>query len=448
MIGIDMTTGSIIKKIFRVSLPIVVTNLINMAYNLTDMFWLGQVNQNALSAVGTIGLFMWLAQSFSMLARTSTEIKISQLYGEKAFSKVNQYSSNGLVLGMTVATIYALMIYLFKNEIIAYFNFSSYELVKMSLDYLEIANLAMFILIISQVFIAIYNGIGNTKIVFYISAMGLALNMILDPILILHWDLGTKGAAIATLIASATSLLLFVMHSRYKTTLLKNFRRNFSLHKLKILIKLGVFPMLTNVIFTFISIIVSEFIIQFGDANIAVNRIGTQVEALTWIIGGAAATAITVFVGQNIGAKKYLRSARGYTIVLAIMVSYSLLISLFFIYFGEELYLFFLPNESETAKLGATYLYIVAFSQAFMMLDLVTSGMFNGRSMTVLPSVITIIANITRIPIMYYLASLYGINGVWLTISLTAIFKGLVMLIAHCLSIYKSKEFKLRYFFS
>ncbi len=446
MIGLDMTNGPIIKKLIRVSIPVLITNVINMAYNLTDMFWLGKVSQNALSAVGTIGLFMWLAQSVAMLARTSTEIKVAQAYGEKDMDKVNRYNTNGVAIVLVIAVVYCALMHIFKEQIIGMFNFESAELAQMSMDYLVIANVSIFFMIVAQVFIAIYNGIGNTKMVFYFVAIGLAINMILDPLLIITFDLGVEGAAIATTVATSVMFIIFIIYSKYKTTLLQNFRRNLELKKIVSLLKLGLFPMLTNVLFTGVYIILSVLVVKFGDANVAVNRIGTQVESLTWIIGGAATTAITVYIGQNIGAKKFERSAKGYTFVLSLMVVYSVFVSLFFVFFGEEIFLFFLPSEPYTAVLGAEYLIIMAFSQAAMMIELVTAGMFNGRGKTILPSVIAIIGNVVRIPLMLFLSDIYGVNGIWIAVTITATLKGVLIFIAHLISVGKSKDFKFKYF--
>ncbi len=446
MNGIDMTRGSIFKKLLRVSVPIIFANLIQMVYTLTDMFWLGQVSQEALSAAGAMGLFVWLGISIITMPKVATEVMVSQAFGKKDYVTVSQYSTNGLILSFILAFMYSATLFIFKNQIIGLFDFESIIIIEMARQYLTISCFTIFLLMLVNLYISVYNGVGNTKTVFYFLALCLIINMILDPIMILKLDFGVKGAAIATLAATFIGMVLFWYYSRYKDNDYVNFRSDIDFQKLKNLVILGFFPMITQVVFCFTFIIMSIYIVRFGDENIAVSQIGSQVEALTWIIGAAATTAITVFTGQNISVKNYLRITKGFTIVMTLMVLYSLLVSALFIFFGEEIFLLFLPSEHTTAKLGGNYLFINAFIQSFMMAEAVITGFFNGQGKTKAPAVITIIGNIIRIPMFIILGDLYGVNGVWIAISISILIKGIALIVLFIRSVIMHSDFKLRKF--
>ncbi len=448
MNGIDLTKGSIIKKLAIVSTPIIVANLFQSLYSLTDMFWLGQVSQEALSAVGAMGLLIWFGVSIFTISKVSVEVKVSQAFGRKNSKEVNEYATNGLLLTIVIALLYSGGLFIFRETIIDLFNFNSIEIIRMAKEYLDISVFAIFLLLLMLLYMSVYNGIGNTKIAFIFLAISLLINIILDPILILKFGLGVKGASIATLIAIVIGNILFWFYSKYKGKEFINFISNIDLKKIGELINLGFFPMVTQLFFCTSFIIMSIFVVRFGDENIAVSQIGSQIESLTWIVGAAVTTSVTVFTGQNIGAKLHCRISKGVSLTLIVMILYSILVSVTFVVFGEKLYLLFLPNEIQTAKLGETYLYINAYVQAFMMAEAVITGFFNGQSKTKVPAFSSITGNIIRIILFFILGSKYGVNGVWAALAISIAIKGIILTVALVVSVaihddYKFKDFLL-----
>ena len=107
--------------------------------------------------------------------------------------------------------------------------------------------------------------------------------------------------------------------------------------------------------------------------------------------------------------------------------------------FGENIFSVFVP-EKEAYEAGGAYLFILGISQIFMMLEITTQGMFNGLGRTSPPAVISIIFNTVRIPLAIFLANKIGVTGVWWSITITSIFKGVILLIWY--SIVKSRLLK------
>ncbi len=446
MTGVDMTKGSIAGKLFKVALPIILTNVVNMAQTLTDMFWLGRVGANAVSAVGIVGLFMWVGVSLAALAKTGSEVMISQHYGKKDYAGVNQYASNGMLVAIVIAIIYSVFLFIFDNNIISLYNFQNELTASYAKDYFLFIPFSTIFIIMTQQYIASYNGVGNTRIVFILVGGGLLINMILDPIFIILLNLEVYGAAIATLIAVSTTTLMFVIYSRYRTNEFKNFTKNINFEKCFKIIKLGFIPMIHQILFSMLYIFITMYIVKFGDEYAAVLSIGGEVEAFTWIIGGAAATATTVFVGQNFGVGDYKRISNGFSKMSAVMLSYSFVVTIMFIVFRYQIYEMFLPNNPSTVAIGAMYLLINAPAQIFMMMESVITGFFNGQEKTTIPALASIFGNVLRIPLMIILGNIYGVNGVWAALCITASAKGLTLLISFIISVSKSNEFKFRYF--
>ena len=133
-------------------------------------------------------------------------------------------------------------------------------------------------------------------------------------------------------------------------------------------------------------------------------------------------------MGQNYGAKNYDRIAKTYKIVLSNILILGGIITIIFVFFPRPLYGMFFKDEKMIA-LGISYLSIVGFSQLFMCAEITTSGAFNGMGKTLQPTVISIIFTSLRIPIALILIPLLGLNGIWWSISLTSIAKGILVVI-------------------
>lgn len=158
----------------------------------------------------------------------------------------------------------------------------------------------------------------------------------------------------------------------------------------------------------------------------AVQRVGSQLEAFAWMIASGFQVALASFVGQNFGAKRYDRIKEGYRVSIKLLVPYGILISILMFIFAEQLFSIFFDNP-DTLAIGKTYLRILSVSQLFMIVELATAGVFNGLGKTFYPSVVGVSGNLLRIPIAIILGASMGYAGIWWGVSISSIVKGLVL---------------------
>ncbi|MFA7107110.1 MAG: MATE family efflux transporter, partial [Candidatus Izemoplasmatales bacterium] len=212
----NVTEGPILKKMLLLALPILLTTLSQIAYNLTDIFWIGRVDSigmdqtNAVAAVGTVSYLTWFAFGFILIAKIGTSVKVSHAVGKKEIEKVNVFAANGLLLEAFLGIILAISILIFKDEFLSIFNIETPQIVEYALMYIPIIGGFIFIQFIVNGFVAINEGLGQTKINLLVLAIGFVFNMILDPLLILVFKLGITGAAIATVSSQAVTLIVFI----------------------------------------------------------------------------------------------------------------------------------------------------------------------------------------------------------------------------------------------
>src|SRR3712207_5402298 len=256
--------------------------------------------------------------------------------------------------------------------------------------------------------------------------------------------LGVTGAAIATVLAQTIVTILFLYEiNKINILLFKiNLFKSFKLTYLKEILKLGLPVAIQNGLLSFFAMIIGRIISVFGDTAIAVQKVGTQIEAISWMTAGGFSSAISAFVGQNYGAKKINRIFKGYSIALKVVSIIGVITSLLLISFAKPLFCIFI-REPEAVSLGVDYLKILGVSQFFMCIEITTGGAFNGLGKTYLPAIISIVFTGLRIPFALLLSksNLLGLNGVWWSISISSIFKGIILVMLFIILIIRNKKF-------
>ncbi len=429
--GRDLTKGNINKNLIKLALPIMGTSFLQMTYNLTDVFWVGHLGDESVAAVGTAGYYLWLSFAFIILIKVGAEVKVANSLGAKEYDKANSYTFNAIIMALIIAIIYFLCLFFFRSTLINFFNIKQEVVVDMSKNYLSVVAFSLPFGFFIQVVSSIYNASGNSKLPFRTNGLGLITNMILDPLFIFVFDFGVMGAAIATTIAQifVASMLVFELR---RTPPYKNFHiiRKVNKHSIFDMLKIGYAPAIQSALFTIISMIIARFIASFGTAAMAVHRIGTQVEAITYMTASGFGVALSGMVGQNYGAKNSSRINASIKSGFVTMGVYGIFTSLLLIVFARPIFSIFI-NAEKALEMGVTYLRIIGISQFFMCIEITLGGAFNGVGKSKYPAVVSIGANALRIPLAYYLAfyTLLALDGIWWTISLTTVLKGIVLFV-------------------
>ena len=175
--------------------------------------------------------------------------------------------------------------------------------------------------------------------------------------------------------------------------------------------------------------IIGRLIASWGPVAIAVQKVGSQIEAISWMTAEGFGVALTAFVGQNYGANRWDRILKGYKVTMILAGFIGIFATILLIFAGKNIFSIFLP-EAEAIEAGGTYLRILGLSQLFMCIEITTAGAFNGLGNTVTPSWVSVILTGLRIPIAILLSGIdtLGLNGVWWSISGTSIAKGIILL--------------------
>ncbi len=430
----NLTEGPISSQIVRLTMPILGTSFVQMAYNLTDMLWLGRVGSNAVAAVGIASYFSWIGVSLMLIGRIGAEVGVSQSLGARDKSKAELFAVNAVTLVLVLSAIYGTFTYLFAPNLVSFFHIQNGEVEAAAISYIRIISVGSLLYYSNPTFTGIINGTGNSKLPFKINALGLIVNVVLNPVLIFGLgpfpQLGSDGSAIATVISQSVVFAVFVITIGRGESALGKIRLRFQLQAefIKRIFKLGSPVALHSIFFASFAVTLGRIIAPWGAIPMAVQSIGAQIEALSWMTAGGFSTALSIFTGQNFGANRWDRIFKGYFTTISISGTIGIIVTICFLIFGREIYTLFLKEE-EGIRLGVSYLSILAISQFFMCVEITTGGVFNGIGKTVPPSLVGITLTGFRIPLALYLSKpqLFGVTGVWWSITLSSVLKGVVL---------------------
>lgn len=425
--SINFTQGPIRKQLLRLAAPIVATSFVQMAYNFTDMAWLGRLGSREVAAVGVIGVLLWIATSIAQLTKTSAEVCVSQSLGARNEDQAVRYARHCTSWALIVGTCLALIYLLFGSPIVGIYHLES-DVHQMALQYLRIVLVGLPGFFLTLAMSGIYNAHGRSMTPFKVNSLGLLLNMILDPLLIFVLHLGVVGAALATLISQLAVCAILYYRMQHRDKMLEGHAIITKLEgePSRRIFAIGVPVVLLNSLFALINIFMGRIASEQGGAiGVAVMTTGGQLEGVTWNACQGFCTALAAFVGHNYAAHQFARIWQGYKTTIRITLSIGLFGTLLFLLLGESFFSLIIPDP-ETYVVGGRYLYIASFSQLFIMAEITTQGLFYGVGRSTTPAVISIVGNLLRIPLVLLLVYTgWGLDAVWWAVSLSSIGKGL-----------------------
>ena len=219
----NLTQGPINRQLFNLAMPIMATSFIQMAYSLTDMAWVGRLGSEAVAAIGSVGILTWMSGSISLLNKVGSEVSVGQSIGAQNQEAARNFASHNITIALIISLCWGGLLFVFADPIIRIYELEEH-ITANAIQYLRIVSTGLPFVFLSAAFTGIYNASGHTQVPFYVNGIGLALNMLLDPLFILGFGMGTLGAAWATWISQATVCLMFFYVLMRRRRLFERFR--------------------------------------------------------------------------------------------------------------------------------------------------------------------------------------------------------------------------------
>ncbi|WP_135667790.1 MATE family efflux transporter [Halorhabdus rudnickae] len=444
--------------------PLVVFQLLNVAYNVTDTIWLGHYSADAVGALSIAWPLIFLFISIAGGFNSAGAILVAQYTGADSEGSAGRVTGNQFIFVVGMAVVLGVVGYLLSDQLLALLPSSpdtAARIIPMANDYMEVFYLGLPFLFAFFVFSTVMRGYGDTRTPMYVMAGSVGLNVIIDPILIFGFagnplfalpgldaigatlaeltsfsGLGIEGAAIATVstrgLGAVVGIGLLFFRGFGPDVRLEHLRPD--LDVIRDLVDLGLPTTAEQSAAALGMITMTAMVSMFSPAVVAAygltNRIGTIVFLPSMGLGRATNT----MVGQNLGAEKPDRAERATWLAAKVAVGILLIAAVVAFVFPKPIVGVFLSTGTEDAAItlafAATYLQVRAFEFGFMGLFQVMLGAFRGAGNTRIAMVLSIIALwLGRVPLVYLLAvdpGPLGPLGIWIGFAAGDILGGIV----------------------
>ena len=422
---------SIHKAIFELSIPGMVSSVLETLYQLIDAFWVGKLGSEALAAIGGSAFILWAIFSLTALSVNGISALVAQNIGANKPHQARKIAGLGMIINTISAALIAFLVYFSQDILFSVMGFHALVL-DMSREYLSIVLSGLIFGFWFTGLEAIFRGLGNTKTPMYILAIALGLNTVLDPLLIFGYGgipaMGIGGAALATIVSEAVAAILLIWQLRETHFLPKlkwNEQTRKKLQHAKRILSIGTPIALSGFLFSMIYVVLTNIISRFGVASVAAIGVCHRIEGIAWFACVGFSVAASTLVGQYIGAGKYRMAKKSALMVNGYGVITLLLISLIFYFYPQELLKLF-TQDGQVQEIGVHYLRIIAIFEIFLALEVIMEGAFSGAGYTLPVMIIGVVITALRIPLAWLFAIRWdwGTDGIWWAIAITTFAKG------------------------
>lgn len=357
----DMTKGSPFKVLIMFTLPLAIGNIFQQLYNMADTIIVGRyVGADALAAVGSTGTVMFLLNGFAQGITAGFAVLTSQRYGAKKTEGVKQSVSNGILLSVISAVFFTAASILFMKPLLHLMN-TPENIFADAYCYISLISLGMVANVFYNLFSAYLRAVGNSKMPLFFLVLSACLNVVLDLVFIINFQMGVAGAAWATNLSQAISAVLCAVYIYKKVPSLVPEKRHWRIHRGDTRFQLATgIPMALQFAITSSGTMVMQSAINlFGSEAVAAYTAAGKIHSLLTQGMVAMGQTMAVYSGQNYGKGDAARIRQGVRAALVIEVIYSL-VSAVIVYSALEpsLGLFFSGEVDLTAMMPWARTYI------------------------------------------------------------------------------------------
>ena len=420
------------RALMRLAVPAFFSFGLRVAYQWVDALWVRGLGVDATAAVTTSIFVMWFVYSLNDIFAIGITAYVSQLLGagERGRAGVAAYKGlrASLLFGLagTVAGVLA------ARQIYGLMG-SSAAVVEQGSRYLSIVLGAAPIPLMALTCESIMRASGDTRTPLVIDFCAVALNAIVDPILIYGWGpvpaMGVAGAAWATVGAQATMLAgyLFVASRGHRAFPLAR-RAAGPPVRIAGMARVGLPAALIGMLFSVVYVAFARSAARFGDASLAIIGIANRIEAIQFMTAAAIGTAGAALVGQNLGAGRPERASEAIKVGARWSVVISLVLTVVIMAFPDAFISMF-TADPEVHRVGAPYLRLLSACLVFVGVEVVVTESILGSGHTTAISWIFCSVSLVRIPLAFWLPDWtgMGVMGIGWLINVTCAIRALMI---------------------
>lgn len=407
------------KSLFIFALPIIIGNLFQQFYSMVDSIIVGQyVGEEALAAVGASYSLTTVFIMIAIGGGLGASVLTSQYLGAKEYGNMKTSVYTSLITFLCVSIAFSIFGF-FMNPIILKTLNTPDNILSDAILYLQIYFLGLPFLFMYNILSATFNALGKSKIPLFLLIFSSILNIFLDLLLVITFDMGVAGVAIATVIAQGTSAVIsfIILMKKLKLYHIEEDERilYFSPEMLKKMIAVAIPSMLQQSIVSIGMLLVQSVVNGFGSSVVAGYAAASRIESVCIVPMIATGNAVSTFTAQNLGAGKPERVKKGYQAARIIVAGFASVICIVLMLFHNQLIAAFIDADigAKAFAVGNSYALFLGFFYIIIGLKACTDGVLRGAGDIKIYMSANIVNLVIRVVGANVLAPILGVAAVW-----------------------------------
>lgn len=440
-----LTNGNIIHALLMLSVPIIITNFLQNMYNLTDTYWLGKIGTVPQAAISMVSPIQSTVMGFGQGITMAGSILLAQYIGANRVRSA-KLMANQLFLCAMIFSVFSAAALSAVTPLLTSWMGANGEIYTLGNIYLRIVVLDTPFLFIINIFGAVSQSQGNTVFPMLLNLLGIILNMILDPLFMITFNMGIGGAALATLLAKVpcAAIALAVLTNKNKSIYLRLKFMRPNIKKIKRIVTLGLPTAIGNSAMQFGFVLMSKSVYAFGSSAMAAYGVGNKINGLITLPANALGSATATIVGQNIGAGNTKRAVTGYK--CAVIIGMGLLFTLGIILSRTPVAAFIahiFTSDAEVLPMAVDFISIMAFWCFTNSIYNCTVGLLNGTGKTK----ITMMVEAARLWVFRFMTIFFcqnilhmAVESIWYSVVVSNGLSALVLLILYLTRVWEKNS--------
>lgn len=390
--SLDMTNGPFLKKMLRFSLPLMFTGLLQMIYNTADVIVVGRfAGGTALAAVGATGSLVNLILNIFLGMSMGSGVMTAKYIGARDEASVKRCVHSAMLLSVLSGVFVAIFGFIFSEQLLVMMD-SPADVLPLSTLYLKIFFLGAPAGMVFNFGASIVRATGDTKKPLIILSASGIINIVLNLILVINFNMSVAGVAIATIVSQyiSATVIVFVLLKMQNACRLKPKELRFHKEELKRILFVGIPAGIQNSLFSVSNVIIQTTVNSFGSVAMAGIAAGSNIDSLIYTCTNAISQTTMTFSSQNFGAKKYENFNKIYFRCIALTIAIGVSMGALGIAFKEFLVGIF-STDPAVIKIGAERLTLILPFYFFCSLMDVGAGQLRGMGKSFLPMIVSLL---------------------------------------------------------
>lgn len=367
----DMTHGNPIKLILGFTVPLLIGNLFQQLYNMADAYIVSQtIGVTAFSAIGSTSSLQFLILGLAIGITAGLSVITAQRFGRKDEKALRKNLSTGLIISLTIGITLTFLTTTFTEEILTIMKTPD-ETYAYAYDYLNVMFRGIGAVILFNYLANLLRALGDSKTPLYFLIVTSILNIVLDYVYILVFDLGIRGAALATITAQIVSSILTLWFIWKKVPLLRIHKEDWKLDKaeFKEHLRIGLPYGFQYSIIAIGSVAITMTLNQLGAPAVAAFTAAQKIDSVAMLPLQSFGITMSTYAAQNYGARKLNRVWYGVDQALKMSIGYSIVIGLVLMIWGRSFATIFVGADAPAEILQMIQYYFLTNSSLYAVLS-------------------------------------------------------------------------------